>query len=44
MAERLLKLARLKNIILGGKDIASSIVPAVLLCDFHEVFNFIKVS
>lgn len=42
MAERLLKLTRLKNIILYGKDIASSIIPAALLCDCHEFFNFIK--
>lgn len=29
---------------LYGKDIAFPIVPAVLLCDCHEFFNFIKVS
>lgn len=43
-AERLLKLTRLKNVILYGKDIAFSIIPAVLLCDCHVFFNFIKVS
>lgn len=44
MAERLLKLTRLKNVILYGKDTAFSIVSAVLLCDCREFFNFIKVS
>lgn len=43
-AERLLKWTRLENIILHGKDTASSPGPAVLLCDCHEFFNFIKVS
>lgn len=25
-----------------GKAVASSIIPAVLLCDCHEFFSFIK--
>ena len=43
-AERLLKWTRFKNIILHGKTWLPVLGPAVLLCDCHEFFNFIKVS
>lgn len=43
MAE-MVKVDKIKNNILYGKDIAFSIVPAVFLCNCHEFFNFIKVS
>lgn len=43
-AERLLKWTRFENILLHGKTQLPVLGPAVLLCDCHEFFNFIKVS
>ncbi|MXQ89283.1 hypothetical protein E5288_WYG015910 [Bos mutus] len=43
-AERLLKWTRFENIILHGKTRLPVLGPAVLLCDCHEFFNFIKIT